>query len=91
MQHIHNRGFKKALGYAKLRQLRLHDLRHTSARLRIANSESLAYVRDQLGHTSIKTTVDIYGHLVPGANRQAINRIPSVGNNDESKKNISMK
>jgi hypothetical protein len=28
--------------------------------------ESLAYIRDQPGHHSIKLTVDICGHLVPG-------------------------
>lgn len=37
--------------------------------------ESPAYVRDQLGHSSIKMTVDIYGHWIPGANRQAVNRL----------------
>jgi hypothetical protein len=25
---------------------------------------------------AIKVTVDVYGHLVPGANRQAMNRLP---------------
>ena len=35
--------------------------------------ESLQYVKEQMGHASIQTTVDIYGHLVPGANRQAVN------------------
>jgi len=38
-------------------------------------------VKDQLGHTSIKMTVDVYGHLVPGANRQAVNRLPSLHQN----------
>ncbi len=37
--------------------------------------DSLTYVRDQLGHSSIKMTVDVYGHLVPGANRQAVDRL----------------
>jgi integrase len=41
----------------------------------IQNGESLAYVRDQLGHASIQLTVDTYGHLVPGANRQAVDRL----------------
>lgn len=41
--------------------------------------ESLTYVKEQLGHSSIKITVDTYGHLVPGANRQAVNRLPSLG------------
>jgi hypothetical protein len=45
------------------------------ASLLIQNGESLAYVRDQLGHASIKLTVDTYGHLVPGANRQPVDRL----------------
>jgi integrase len=32
-------------------------------------------VRDQLGHHSIKVTVDIYGHLVSGANKAAVDRL----------------
>jgi integrase len=36
---------------------------------------SLAYVKDQCGHSSIKVTVDTYGHLVPGGNRQAVDRL----------------
>jgi integrase len=46
-----------------------------SASLLIAQGESLAYVRDQLGHASIQLTVDTYGHLIPGANRQAVDRL----------------
>jgi hypothetical protein len=40
--------------------------------------ESLAYVRDQLGHSSIKITVDTYGHLVPGANKAAVDRLDEL-------------
>jgi len=79
MQNVKNRFFLKCLEKAKLRRIRFHDLRHTFASLLIQNGESLAYVKDQLGHSSIKMTVDVYGHLVPGANRQAVNRLPSVG------------
>ena len=52
-----------------------HTLRHTYASLLIQNGESLAYIRDQLGHHSIKLTVDTYGHLVPGANRAAVDKL----------------
>ena len=41
----------------------------------IGNGESLAYVKEQLGHHSIQITVDTYGHLVPGANRKAVNAL----------------
>ena len=78
MQNIKNRHFHKCLEKAGLRRIRFHDLRHTFASLLIQNGESLTYVKEQLGHSSIKMTVDVYGHLVPGANREAMNRLPSL-------------
>ena len=78
MANLKTRHFFKCLARAKLRRIRFHDLRHTYASLLIQNGESLAYVCDQLGHSTIKLTVDIYGHLVPGANRQAVNKLPTV-------------
>jgi integrase len=41
----------------------------------IQQGESLVYIKDQLGHHSIQITVDTYGHLVPGGNRQAVDRL----------------
>ena len=69
------RRFDKALEYAGLRKIRIHDLRHTFASLLIQNNEPLPYVRDQLGHHSIKITVDIYGHLAPTGNKAAVDRL----------------
>ena len=43
----------------------------TFASLLIQQGEGLAYIKEQMGHSSIDVTVDIYGHLVPGGNRQA--------------------
>lgn len=68
--------FNKCLQKAGLHHIRFHDLRYTFASLLIQNGESLTYLKEQLGHSSIKITVDVYGHLVPGANRQAVNRLP---------------
>jgi integrase len=79
MKNLKKRHFHKCLQKAGLRQIRFHDLRHTFASLLIQNRESLTYIKEQLGHSSIKITVDTYGHLVPGANRQAVNRLPSLG------------
>jgi integrase len=52
----------------------------TYASLLIQNGESLAYVRDQLGHSSIQVTVDVYGDLVPGSNRAAVDRLDDASN-----------
>jgi hypothetical protein len=48
------------------------------ASILLMNVESPAYVKDQLGHSSIKITVDVYGHFIPGANQQAVNRLPTI-------------
>lgn len=54
------------------------SLCHTFAFLLIQNGESPKYVCDQLGHSSIKMTADVCGHMVPPANRQAANRLPAL-------------
>ena len=46
-----------------------------SASLLLQQGESLKYVQEQLGHSSTKMTCDTYGHLVPGGNRQAVDRL----------------
>jgi integrase len=69
---------RRCLLQAGLRQVRFHDLRHTFASLLLANGESLVYVKDQLGHHSIQITVDTYGHLIPGSNRAAVNKLDTA-------------
>jgi integrase len=50
---------------------RFHDLRHFFASQLIAQGETAAYVRDQMGHSSIKVTFDTYGLLFPGRGKEA--------------------
>ena len=73
--NFRSRVWPKLLAKAGLRKVRIHDLRHTYASLLIAQGESLAYVKDQMGHHSIRVTVDTYGHLVPGRNKAAVDRL----------------
>lgn len=63
---------------AGLRSVRLHDLRHTYAVLLLQAGEPVPYVSQQLGHSSIQVTVDIYGRFIPGANRQAVERLAAA-------------
>ena len=62
----------RLLEKAGLRHIRIHDLRHTFASLLLQQGESIVYVNEQLGHASIQITVDTYGHLIPDANRAAV-------------------
>ncbi len=69
---------RRCLLLADLRQIRFHDLRHTFASLLLSNGESLVYVKEQLGHHSIQITVDTYGHLIPGANKAAVDKLDTA-------------
>ena len=63
---------------AGVRNIKFHSLRHSFCSWMIQNGENLAYVKDQAGHSSIKVTVDIYGHLIPGKNRGAMDRLGKI-------------
>lgn len=63
-QNTVRKAFKAFLKIAGLSPIRVHDMRHTFATLLINRGANLAQIKDLLGHTSIKTTVDIYGHIV---------------------------
>lgn len=73
------RGFVRLLKRAK-RPLHfsLHSLRHTFASLLLQQGESPVYVQRQLGHASIKLTVDTYGKWLPMGNKAAVDRLDDV-------------
>src|SRR5262249_45525155 len=71
--------FFRLLKGGGVRRVRFHDLRHSFASLLLENGESLVYVRDQMGHSSIQITVDHYGHFIQGGNKQAVDRLDYVG------------
>ena len=79
-QNTVRKAFNVMLKKAGLRKIRVHDVRHTYASLLISNGVTLAYIRDQLGHSSIKTTVDIYGHLIPRSMQHVVNELDDASN-----------
>jgi integrase len=52
---------------------RIHDLRHSHASWLLAAGVPIHVVQARLGHESIQTTVDTYGHLLPDAQLAASN------------------
>ncbi len=76
--NLRHRVFESSLTKAGLRKIRIHDLRHTYASLLINQGENLKYVQRQLGHASITTTVDRYGHLMPDAQKDASARLDAT-------------
>ena len=47
-------------------RFRVHDLRHTAASLMIQARYPPKMLQEIMGHASITTTLDLYGHLYPG-------------------------
>lgn len=48
-----------------------HELRHSAASILLAMDVPLEVVSEVLGHSSIRVTKDVYGHLLPGARAMA--------------------
>src|SRR3989442_12587415 len=67
MNNFSERVFKPLLAHARLRRMRFPDLPHTFGSLLIQAGAPLPYVQEQIGHSSVKITGDIFGHLIPGA------------------------
>lgn len=61
---LHDR-WKRAIRQAELPDIRFHDLRHGCASLLLASGVPSRVVMDILGHSSIKTTMDTYSHVMP--------------------------
>lgn len=62
----YRRFYKPAVLEAGLNpSLRFHDLRHTSVALAIAQDVHPKVIQERLGHSSIRLTLDRYGHLLP--------------------------
>jgi len=72
------RVFNKTLEKAELRRVRIHDLRHTYATLRISKGDNIADVSAQLGHHSVKLTLDVYNHWIPGKKKSEVDALDNM-------------
>jgi hypothetical protein len=66
------RDFRRLVGAAGLRRVRLHDLRHTAASLMLAQGVSPRVVMEILGHSQISVTMNTYSHVTPASSREAV-------------------
>lgn len=55
--------------------IRLHDLRHTSASLLIAQGVHAKIISERLGHADISVTMNTYGHAFKSADRAAADKL----------------
>ena len=72
------RDFRRLVGAAGLRRVRLHDLRHTAASLMLAQGVSPRVVMEILGHSQISVTMNTYSHVTPASSREAVARVEGL-------------
>ncbi|WP_413785177.1 site-specific integrase [Micromonospora zamorensis] len=69
------RTFRDIIRRAGLRQVPLHDLRHTAASVLLAQGVPARVVMEILGHSQISLTLNIYAHVTPEVAREAAARL----------------
>ncbi len=74
---------KALLKKAGLPDIRFHDLRHSAATLLLSVGVHPKVVQEVLGHSQISITMDVYSHVLPGMQQDAMSRL-----NDALKKGI---
>lgn len=70
--------FKKLLKKAGLPDIRFHDLLHISATLLLSLGVHPRVVQELLGHTQISMTMDIYSHVFPGLQQDAVGKLNTL-------------
>lgn len=63
---------KRLLAKAGLPDIRFHDLRHSAATLLLSMGVHPKVVQEILGHSEISMTMDIYSHVLPTMQRDAM-------------------
>jgi integrase len=67
--------FKRRAARLGLPPVRFHDLRHGWATMALEAGEHPKVVAEQLGHASVRVTLDTYSHVAPGVQREAVTRV----------------
>lgn len=57
---------------------RSYDARHTAATLLLQDKTSPKVVSERLGHASVNITLDVYGHVLPGMQEEATERLDKL-------------
>jgi integrase len=59
-------------------QIRLHDLRHSHATHMLAAGVHPKIAQERLGHSSVGITLDLYSHVLPGMQAEAVDRVDAA-------------
>lgn len=72
------RVLEPALRVAGIRKVGFHALRHSYVSMLVNGGENIKFIQKQVGHSSAQVTWDIYSHLFPESEREAVLRLEKV-------------
>ena len=70
--------FKCLLKQAGLPDIRFHDLRHSTATLLLSIGVHPKIVQETLGHSQIGITMNLYSHVMPTMQKEAMERLTAL-------------
>jgi integrase len=70
--------FTKFVRQRGLQRIRLHDLRHSHATHMLQEGVHPKIAQERLGHSSVSVTIDLYSHVLPGMQAEAVSRVDAA-------------
>ena len=70
--------FRDLVERRKLTKVRFHDLRHTHASQLLRQGVHAKIVSERLGHSTVAITLDLYSHLLPGLQEEAVSKVEAA-------------
>ncbi len=81
---------KQKTELAKLKPIRVHDLRHSHIALLIEKGMQPLVIAQRVGHDSVNTTMNIYGHLYPNKQKQVADMLNAETTGEPESKLVDM-
>lgn len=81
---------KQKTELAKLKPIRVHDLRHSHIAFLIEKGLQPLVIAQRVGHDSVNTTMNIYGHLYPNKQKQVADMLNAEATGEPESKLVDM-
>ena len=72
------RTFNRLIKKAEVKKITFHALRHTHATWLLSKGINIKVISERLGHSNIKVTLDVYSHVLPTMQEEAVKQIDNL-------------
>ncbi len=76
--NIFTKEFERIAKRAELTGVSFHTLRHTHITQLLRDGENVKVISERAGHSSVATTLDLYGHVLPGMQEAAALKVDAA-------------